>query len=887
MNPTEIYEALEAIAASPFDPLNFGYDFADATDNARATVSKLRSGTTNKTDLPGGVLLNRKFHFAPAEPGRVEATLTRLRESRRTEKHQPAILIAADGETIAAEHRLSGDTLHCAWGHLGDHFGFFLPAAGRERYQAAEDNPVDVKATGKLAKLYDALLCANPHWGTEARRHDMNQFMTRLIFCLFAEDVSVFPESQFSRAVFTYGGDRGEHAREVIVTAFTAMNLAKDHREGLPAWAQEFEYVNGGLFAGAIDAPAFDQIAFRYLRDVSDLDWREINPDIFGSMIQSIVAPKARAELGMHYTSVPNIMKALGPLFLDDIDAEIEKSLDRPKSLRRMLTRLAGIRVFDPACGSGNFLVVAYRELRAREIRILAQLAELEGQSQVQLWSNIQLSSFYGIEITDFATETAKLALFIAENQANRRFREAFGRMPAALPLRDGGNIVCANALQIDWTTACPPLARADEEVYIVGNPPYYGAKKRTSDQNLDMAVCGLDDAQLLDYVSGWLMKAAGLRRSSVEAAFVATSSICQGEQVAPLWTRLLARRVGIRFAYRPFRWRNSAADVAGLMVTIVGLSKSPPAQRRLFDEGVVANTTIISPYLIPGSSAIVTPRSTPIGDLPTMVMGSNPVDGKRLILEKDEAEAIAGLGAQAARFLRPYLGGDELIYDTPRACIWIEDHDLEEALTVPAIATRVEACRIYRASAGRDARRAADKPHRFCYSTWRDAPALMVPNTQSEDRLFIPAAPLQRGAVINHAGFAVYDPPAHLLAIIGSSLHRAWLATVGGRLDNRFRYAVRLVYNTFPTPNFTPAQKEALARSSREILRARYAHHPMTLAALYDPKTVPDDLRAAHQANDELLERMYIDRPFRNDTERLEHLFKLYANRVRAQEAA
>ena len=278
MNPTEINEALEAISRVPFDPDDFGFAFATATDNAKATVSKLRSGTTNKSDVPGGVLLNRKFHYAPAGAGEVDRVLDALRSSRKTEKHKPAILIATDGVTISAEHPRSGDTLHCAFSELGDHFGFFLPAAGKERYRPAEENPVDVKAAGKLARLYDALVRSDPDWGTDARRHAMNQFMTRLIFCMFAEDVGIFPERQFSRLIFTHTGDRGEGAREAIETAFTAMNEPKDARRDLPAWTRELEYVNGGLFAGEIGAPEFDVLSYRYLRDACDLNWREINP---------------------------------------------------------------------------------------------------------------------------------------------------------------------------------------------------------------------------------------------------------------------------------------------------------------------------------------------------------------------------------------------------------------------------------------------------------------------------------------------------------------------------------------------------------------------------------------------------------------------------------
>ncbi len=539
MNPTEIYEALANLASKPFDAAEFPFEFALATDNAPATIAKLKGGTYNKSDIPGGVLLNQKFHFSPALPGMSAASLDALRGNRRNAKHRPAILIATDGQEIAAEHPKSGDTLYCAFSELGDRFGFFLPAAGKERYRAAEENPVDVKVAGKLAKLYDALIRKNPDWAEKAHQHDMNQLMTRLIFCMFAEDVGIFPEDQFSRLIFTHAGDRGEGMREVLINAFTAMNTPKPDRGGLPAWTREFEYVNGGLFAGAIDAPVFDVTATRYLKDVCGETWTGINPDIFGSMIQSVANARLRSELGMHYTSVPNIMKVLGPLFLDDLDAEIDKAWGRDRALRQVLERIGKIRVFDPACGSGNFLVVAYRSLREREIRILTRLAELTGGAQTEMWSVVPIRNFYGIELTDFAVETAKLALFIAEYQANALFKEAFGRKPADLPLKDAANIVCDNALRVDWERVCPPPEDGGE-VFIAGNPPFLGDNSRSVEQNADMdhvLAAHLPAHRRIDFVSCWVFKAANyIRGRNARSALVSTNSICQGQSVGALW---------------------------------------------------------------------------------------------------------------------------------------------------------------------------------------------------------------------------------------------------------------------------------------------------------------------------------------------------------------
>ncbi|MGX0905182.1 hypothetical protein ACSSV8_003776 [Roseovarius sp. MBR-79] len=881
MNPTEIYEALANLARKSFQATEFPFEFALATDNAPATIAKLKGGTYNKSDIPGGVLLNQKFHFAPALLGMSAASLDALRASKRNAKHKPAILIATDGVEVAAEHPKSGDTLFCSFSDLGDRFGFFLPAAGKERYRAAEENPVDVKVAGKLAKLYDALIRKNPDWAEKARQHDMNQLMTRLIFCMFAEDVGIFPEDQFSRLIFTHAGDRGEGMREVLVNAFTAMNTPQSDRGALPAWTREFEYVNGGLFAGRIDAPVFDVTATRYLKDVCAEKWTGINPDIFGSMIQSVANAELRSELGMHYTSVPNIMKVLGPLFLDDLDAEIDNAWDRERALRQVLDRIAKIRVFDPACGSGNFLVVAYRSLREREIRILTQLAELSGGSQTEMWSVVPIRNFYGIELTDFAVETAKLALFIAEYQANAVFKEAFGRKPADLPLRDAANIVCDNALQIDWEQVCPP-PQDGGEVFIAGNPPYVGAKKRKPWQTQDMIACGLSDVLLLDYVSAWFFKAAQFSGGKASFAFVATSSICQGEQVAPMWSKLLSDTAHIHFAYRPFMWRNSAADNAGVWVTIIGVGPAKPTQAKLFDEDLVSTGAEVSPYLTIGPFIPVVPVSKPMFKMPRMVMGSNPVDGRHLSLSATDRASILETYPAAERFIKPYIGGDELIEESDRFCIWIEDSDISEALEIPAISRRVAACRKYRESAGRDARKSAGKPHRFCYQTYQSAPSVAIPNSQSSDRLYIPAVMVGPNVVLSKEAFAVYYADLHVVAIVSSRMHRIWLSAVGGRIGNGFRYSVKIVYNSFPIPSFTQTQLENLDQAARQILRTRYGHYPATIADLYDADKMPDELRAVHKANDDLLESMYIGRPFRNDTERLEHLFKLYAARVK-----
>ena len=886
MHPAEIYEALAALSAEAYDPIEFPFDFALATDNAPATIAKLRGGTFNKSDLPGGVLMNQKFHFAPAMMGMSAVTLDALRASKRTLKHKPAILIATDGIEIAAEHPKSGDVLHGSYAEIGDKFGFFLPAAGKERYRAAEENPVDVKVSGKLAKLYDALIRLNPDWATEARRHDMNQLMTRLIFCMFAEDVGIFPEEQFSRLIFTHAGDRGEGMREVLISAFTAMNTPLGSRNALPAWTREFEYVNGGLFAGPVDAPLFDVTAMRYLKEICGEHWTGINPDVFGSMIQFVADPKKRAELGMHYTSPSNIMKVIGPLFLDELDTEIEKAWDRDRGLRQVLDRIAKIRVFDPACGSGNFLVVSYRALREREIKILQRLSDLSGGTQTEMWSVVPIRNFYGIELTDFGAETAKLALFIAEYQSNAVFKEAFGRKPADLPLKDAANIVCDNALRIDWEWVCPTPDDGGE-VFIAGNPPFLGKAQQEADHKADKDFVFTNVTQkykALDYVACWFYKAGQyLQGKNGRAALVSTNSIVQGDAVSTIWPLVLGAEREIFFAHRTFKWRNNASANAAVMCVIVGIRNRSGSLKTLIDGDISFAAANINAYLLDAPDMAVTRQSTPLFGLPDMQFGNMPYDAGNLLMSREERDCLVEDHPDAAVFIRKFRGSQELIKGIERFCLWIGDHQLDEAMAISGIARRIEATRLARLDMKDAAGQAlAERPYQFREHYAPDQHALLIPGVSSERRPYLPVDRVGMDTIASNLNFALYDAPDWCLALIASRLHLVWIGTVCGKLKSDFRYSNTLGWNTFPVPKFTDDQLAALNSAAMAILRTRYGHYPATIAELYDPDKMPDDLRAAHKTNDDLLEAMYVGRPFRNDTERLEHLFKLYAAKVK-----
>jgi len=882
MNIAEIESRLREVVERPFDPESFVFDFLGIFENIpKSTITKLRQGASNKAQRAGDVLLKNKIFFRPAPVGKAGATLDALGSDPLATRHAPQFVMATDGIEFHCRDTKVDQTLDVPFAKLNDAFDFFLPLAGFEHYEGVAENPADIKATGRLAKLYDAILEANPDWATRDHTHELNLFMTRLLFCFFAEDTAIFDKGLFTQTVMNFTNDDGANAAPLLAALFAAMDTPPDARGSMHEYLRRFPWVNGGLFRDRTPIPKLSRRARRLLRECGELQWQEINPDIFGSMIQAVVEPGLRGDMGMHYTSVPNIMKVLQPLFLMPLEEEFDAAWDNEARLKKLLERIYRIRVFDPACGSGNFLIIAYRELRKLENRIFGRLREVAKQWALPM-TGVKLDHFFGIELADFAAETAKLSLWIAEYQANEQFKAMFGTAPPILPLKEGGNVVQGNAARVDWNQAC--LSTPGTELYIVGNPPYLGGKKLSPSQSEDMDLAGLGKMKQVDYIGCWFVKAVEhATKTGGQIAFVTTDSVCQGEQVHLLWSHIFNAGFDISFAYETFKWSNNASKNAVVACTIIGL-KAQTARRAKFiytqNHGRAVKN--ISPYLIEGGHLLVKPESMPISPLPQMCMGSNPVDGKHLILTKQEYEGLLNSNPEAEPFVRRYMGGDDFLYGIERFCLWIDEATLVEAMKVPFIAMRIESCRAYRQTAGRDARKVADRPYRFCYRSHQNAPAIVYPNTSAESRRYIPGGFTDEKTVINHAAFAIYDPPPWVLGILSSTLHRVWLAVVGGSLEMRYRYSVKLVYNTYPVPMLSEAQQLTIESHVWHIIERRERHPGETIASLYDPDTMPKDLLEAHQDLDNTLEHIYLGRPFRNDTERLEHLFKLYATKIK-----
>ncbi len=891
MNVAELEMGLKDLVTQPYDQSEFVYRLMELYNAPPASIKKLKSGGANKADLVGDILWQRKFYFRTAEPGQTALTLDVLKQRKPVKTHKPRFIITTDGKEFSALDTKLNDTLHCDYDKLNDNFDFFLPLAGIEKYAGIDEAEADVKAADRLARLHDEIMRTNPGWKTPERRHALNQFMTRVLFCLFSEDTGSFAKDIFVKTITEQGGDEGQHLQSLFQQVFDIMSVPEDERGNVPKHINDFPYVNGGLFADRTEVPEFSKRAKRLLMEAAELDWKEINPDIFGSMIQAVVDEDMRGDLGMHYTSVPNIMKVLQPLFLMNLEEEFAEShgnrYERDR-LNKLLERISKIRVFDPACGSGNFLIIAYQELRKLEMRIFLRLDELEGGQITHRWgTGIKLSNFYGIEIADFAAETAKLSLWITEYQMNQRFKMLFGETRNPFPLVEGGHIIHDNALHRDWHEVCPPPEDETVETYIVGNPPYLGAKWQGKDQKDDMhRIFGefTKNYKNLDYVAAWYFKAADYcQRQNAQSALVATNSICQGEQVALLWPLIFDLGIEIGFAHQSFKWKNLATNNAGVICVIVGLRKKSNDKKILFHDDVARAVSNIGPYLIEMSDVIVRKSTNPLNGLPQINYGNMTVDGGHLILSAKEREDLIKDYPESETLVRRLYGSQELVKGIERYCLWIKDEQLKLANSIPIIAKRIAACKKMRLESKRQATRdLSDNSHRFGFiSSEHKDHAIIIPRLTTSTRPYIQAGILNSSEMPNDQVYTIADAPMYMFSVLSSLLHIIWIKSVCGYFKTDYRYSNTLGYNTFPIPSLSSDQKTELEEHAWAIIGARDAHPGKTIAWLYDPKTMPQNLRDAHRALDDALEKIYIGRPFKDDTERLEHLFKMYEKMV------
>ena len=905
MNAVEIEEAVSALFEQPFDAVTFPGAFLESFGNKPTVIKRLQSAAS-LSDIEGAILQRNNIHFKVCPEGQVNSVFNQLKNSPATTKNKTKFILATDGVTVEAED-LSGDApLVCDYKDFPNHFGYFLPLAGIETVKQIRDSSFDIRATSRLNRLYIELLKDNPEWGTADNRHEMNHFMARLIFCFFAEDTDIIRgERLFTTTIEQMSERDSSNTNEIISEIFRALNTKTADRvsEKLPRWTEQFPYVNGGLFAGKVDVPRFSKIARSYLLHIGNLDWTKINPDIFGSMIQAVADDEERGSLGMHYTSVPNILKVLNPLFLDDLREQLDNAGDNARTLLNLRKRIAKIRVFDPACGSGNFLVISYKQMREIENEINVRRGEVGRKS------DIPLTNYRGIELRDFPAEIARLALIIAEYQCDLLYRGQKEALDDFLPLDSQNWITCGNALQIDWLSLCPPTgtsvklmgddlfsASLDQvqvefeneggETYICGNPPYLGSRGQTDEQKDEMKAIfdhRINNWKSLDYVACWFMKAADYgMHADCSAAFVSTKSICQGMQVAILWPEIFSKGYQLLFAHTSFKWSNLASHNAGVTVVIAGISRCAPKVRKLYSLNETGGMEVkevgnINAYLVSGNDIEVQKIAKPLGCQAEMTFGNTPIDGGHLLMTEDEVQALGLTPEQHQTFIRNFYGSAEFIRGLSRYCLWVEDKNLDEALSIASIRNRIESVRAVRLKGGKTANDIADHPHKFQRTNVGKDHTIIIPSVSSELRLYLPVGLLPSATIVSNLAFASFDTSIWNIALIASKLHRVWVATICGQLGTSLRYSNTLGWNTFPIPTLTEKNKADLTKSAEDILLAREAHFPGTIADLYEPDAMPQNLFDAHERNDEVLERIYIGRRFKNDTERLEKLFELY----------
>ena len=869
----------------------FIFDLLLAYGKPQGNVTRLRNGSLNVAIDPSTEVAQKNVVYFKETTSDPLEIIEELKSTPAVVRFSTRFVIVTDYVELVAHDIKTNETIGFPIREIDQHFTFFLPWAGMEKAQYVAESHADVKAAERMGKLFDELLQANPGiFDDERGRHSLNIFFTRLLFCFFAEDTGIFGDNQFTNAIGSQTQSDGSDLAEFLTYLFKALDT--ENAADKPKHLAEFPYVNGRLFTVKDDqvVPRFTKQARDELIASGTLIWRDINPDIFGSMFQAIVTPGKRSDLGQHYTSVPNILKTIEPLFLDDLKTELNEAQDSERRLMRLLDRITDIKVFDPACGSGNFLVIAYKELRKLEHAILERLAELSSSHQV-LWadSKVSIENFYGIEIDDFAVEVAVLSLWIAKHQMNREFREKFRVEIPLIPLKEAGQIKAGNATRVDWNEVCPNDGEA--EIYLIGNPPYKGGKSQGKEMKADYPFVFGDRSYSkdLDYIALWFVKGADyIEDTRAELAFVTTNSVAQGEQVGLMFPMIFAKGIEIGYAYTSFKWENNAKHNAGVTVAVINLRVARPGQKFIFTDGLQIEATNINGYLADAPSVFIYRRTGVLSrSLPRMVLGSMPKDGGHLILDPAERDHAVETAPEADKYLKQYVGSAEFINDIQRFCVWVPDAELASAKQVGPIATRLDAVAEWRG--GREevgVRAFAEFPNRFKQVAYKATESIIVPRVSSARREYVPIGYLGENAVISDAANAVYDAEPWIFTLLTSKIHMAWLAAVGGRMKTDYRYGAYIVYNNFPVPQLSETLKEKLTVAALRVLDVREYHCEQTLAELYDPDKMPQDLRDAHAAVDALVDSIYSKKPYETDEQRLSDLFAMY-ERMTAEEAA
>ncbi len=897
----EIEERLLLLNNESLSADEIGYQLLYAFGKSERDIQRYKEGKGVLKTFDG-LLIKGLFCYRGTTAARLTSELELLKRDVQVLKAAPKIIAVSDGSTLLAYDLREKDTYENRVERVYCDFAFFYPLMDVERVHYVEESPADVKAAEKLAKLHDELRAYN-EFRSDSDLHDLNIFISRLLFCFFAEDTGIFENNLFTGSIQRFTKPDGSDLTQYLDESFNVMDLSL-RPSYIPSIVKQFPYVNGGLFSRRIQIPRMGAKARKIIIECGELDWKDINPDIFGSMIQTVVNPEERANQGMHYTSVPNIMKVINPLFMDELRGEYNKLnelyeqkrqmkdigalnskqfYDECKAVKRkceaLLKRMSRMKFFDPACGSGNFLIITYKSLRFLEMDILGLERKCTPEGEILFVDNsvISLNQFYGIELLDFPHEVAMLSLWLAEHQMNTKLNENFGINTKALPLKNITQIVCGNACRIEWNTVCPHTA--EEEVFVFGNPPYLGSRRQNANQKKDMELIFKYDFGELDYIACWFMVGAKyIKGTRAKYAFVSTNSICQGLQVALLWKRVLKDGLVINFAYKSFKWSNNAKYNAGVTCVIVGVAAEKNINKRLlFEETKCKEAKNISPLLMDGPTVFVKSELTPIcHGYPQMNFGNMPADGGKLILSTEEKNELISREPNAEKFIKPLIGAEDFINGKQRWCIWLYEEDAKEYMSIPDFKKRIEELRAIREASSRP--QLAAIPHLFAQITQPMGMSfILVPSTSSEHRNYIPMGYLDKNNIAANSCMVIGSSDMSLFGLLTSHMHMVWVDTVGGKLETRYRYSAQLCYNTFPFPKISAEKKAEIESAAEDVLVTREFYPDKTLAELYDPDKMPQNLRDAHEKLDDIVESCYPGYPFASDEARLECLFKLY----------
>jgi hypothetical protein len=755
----------------------------------------------------------------------------------------------------------------------------FIP--GYKQHKFKEQDPINIEAVEIMGRLHDALE-AGGYSG-----HQLERFLVRILFCLFAEDTGIFERESFKLYLLNRTAEDGSDLGPHLAHLFDVLNTPPDKRQkNLDETLAAFAYVNGELFAENLGFADFNRNMRNALLACTGFDWSRISPAIFGSLFQAVMEPMERRQIGGHYTNERDILKVVRSLFLDDLHEEFERVKSSRAELKRFHEKLAALRFLDPACGCGNFLVITYRELRELEIDVLKLIHRADQPKlNIQELSLVDVDAFYGIEISEWPARIAEVAMWLMDHQMNLRLSEAFGQYFVRLPLKKSPTIVCGNALRLDWKKIVPP----DQCTYVLGNPPFVGKQFATAEQKADMEiVCGnVKGGGVLDYVTAWYFKAGEyIQNTRITVGFVSTNSISQGEQVGILWNELFKRfHLKIHFAHRTFTWASEARGKAHVHVVIIGFGEFDRDNKHIYDYDAdteqvhVSPARNISPYLIEGSDVVVLSRSKPLSLVPEIAFGSMPNDGGHLLLTESERNELLKNEPGAKKFIRPFLGSVEFINGTQRWCLWLKDAAPAEIRALSEVMKRVEAVKKHRLESKRDTtQELATAPALFGEIRQPSGKYLAIPKTSSERRVYIPAAFLDSRVIASTELFTMSNAALFHFGVLSSRMQMAWVKQVCGRLKSDFRYSASLVYNNYPWPDAPSAkQRGAVEAAAQAVLDARKSFPDATLADLYDPLTMPPELVKAHTELDRAVDLCYRPQPFQNDRQRVEHLFALY----------